>query len=69
MTELSLSLVLPVQNDILFDSILNFEKYPLFMPVQLKYIKILERDESKITTEEKFLFKTIFRYYYGCSIC
>ena len=39
MTELSLSLVLPVQNDILYDSILNFEKYPLFMPVLLKYIK------------------------------
>ena len=61
MTELSLSLVLPVKNNILFDSILDFEKYPLFMPVQLKYVKILERDESKITTEEKFLFKSIFK--------
>ena len=61
MPELSLSLVLPVKNNILFDSILDFEKYPLFMPVQLKYVKILERDESKITTEEKFLFKSIFK--------
>ena len=55
MTELSLSLVLPVKNNILFDSILDFEKYPLFMPVQLKYVKILERDESKITTDKNIL--------------
>ena len=39
----------------------NFEKYPLFMPVQLKYVKVLEKDDSKIITTEKFLFKTIFK--------
>lgn len=61
MTELSLSLVLPVSKDILFNSILDFEKYPLFMPVQLKYVKILENQKSQIITEEKFLFKTIFK--------
>ena len=61
MTELSLSLVLPVSKSILFKAILDFEKYPLFMPVQLKYVKVLEKDDSKIITEEKFLFKTIFK--------
>ena len=61
MTELSLSLVLPVSKNILFKTILDFEKYPLFMPVQLKYVKVLEKDDSKIITEEKFLFKTIFK--------
>lgn len=61
MTELSLSLVLPVSKDILFNSIIDFEKYPLFMPVQLKNVKILKKEESEIITEEKFLFKTIFK--------
>ena len=61
MTELSLSLVLPVSKSILFKAILDFEKYPLFMPVQLKYVKVLEKDDSKIITTEKFLFKTIFK--------
>ena len=31
------------------------------MPVQLKHVKVLEKDDSKIITEEKFLFKTIFK--------
>ena len=61
MTELSLSLELPVDGEILFKSILDFEKYSLFMPVQLKYIKILEKTPSQILTEEKFFFKTIFK--------
>ena len=41
--------------------ILDYENLPMFLPDQLKKIKILEQNETEIITEETFLFSSVFK--------
>ena len=61
MNDLSFSFNSPVQQDILFKTITDFENLPTYLPNQLKEIKILEKTPNSIITEETIFFKTIFK--------
>ena len=41
--------------------ILDYENLTMFLPDQLKKIKIIEQNETEIITEETFLFSSVFK--------
>ena len=57
--EFSMTLKSPISE--LMNTFLDFEKWPRFLPRQLKSVKILERTENGTTTEEILVFKTIVK--------
>ncbi len=57
--EFSINLKSDVEN--LMKTITDFENWPTFLPVQLKDVKIIEKKENEITTEEILVFKTIIK--------
>jgi len=61
MTELSFSFKAPISQNILFKLITDFENLPSYMPVQLKKVEIIEKNNAYTITEETFLLKTIFK--------
>ena len=56
---LEFSMKLPSASDKLRQVILDYENLPMFLPDQLKKIKILEQNEMEVITEETFLFSTV----------
>ena len=42
--------------------ITNFEYYQKFFPNQIKEVKILDRQNNEITTEETIIFSTLIKY-------
>ena len=58
---LEFSMKLPSASDKLRQVILDYENLPMFLPDQLKKIKILEQNEMEVITEETFLFSTVFK--------
>ena len=57
--EFSIKLESDVKN--LMQAIINFENWPNYLPAQLKSVKIIEKRENEITTEEILVFKTIIK--------
>tara|TARA_B100000029_G_scaffold510849_1_gene603364 strand:- start:1247 stop:1675 length:429 start_codon:yes stop_codon:yes gene_type:complete len=49
----------PLKHEIIKKNILDFEYYPNFMK-QIKEVKILEKSDSHISTQETLIFKSIF---------
>jgi ribosome-associated toxin RatA of RatAB toxin-antitoxin module len=47
--------------DKILKKVMDFEKYPEFMPGQLKSVKILKTDNNEILTEETLFFQTVIK--------
>ena len=61
MTELSFSFKTQISQNTLFKLITDFENLPSYMPVQLKKVEIIEKNNIQTITEEIFFFKTLFK--------
>ena len=61
MTELSFSFKTQISQNTLFKLITGFENLPSYMPVQLKKVEIIEKNNIQTITEEIFFFKTLFK--------
>ncbi len=62
MSKLEFSLNLPAAPEKLFALITDFESYTKFFEGYLNSIKILERNEGEIRTEEVFVFRSLFSH-------
>ena len=60
LASLDFTLNLKSPKDRLFELITMYEKYPTFLPQQIREVKILENDFKKTITEETLYFKTFF---------
>ena len=54
MTELSFSFKTQISQNTLFKLITDFENLPSYMPVQLKKVEIIEKNNIQTITEEIF---------------
>lgn len=61
MSKLEFSLNLPAPTEDLIRLSEDFEKLPVFLPDQLKSVKIIDKNEDGITTEEIIVLKTILK--------
>ena len=61
MGDLEFSIKLKSDIKSLMQAIVDFENWPNYLPVQLKSVKIIEKRENEITTEEILVFKTIIK--------
>ena len=61
LASLDFTLNLKSPKDRLFELITMYEKYPTFLPQQIREVKILENDFKKTITEETLYFKTFFK--------
>ena len=61
MTKLEFSINLPADTNHLIDLATQYEKYPFYLPDQLKSVKILEKNNNETITEEILSFSTIFK--------
>jgi len=51
----------PIESEKLMSYITDFESYQKFFPHQIKSIKILDRQDNEITTEETIIFSTLIK--------
>ncbi len=51
----------PIEPEKLMSYITNFESYQKFFPNQIKEVKILDRQNNEITTEETIIFSTLIK--------
>ena len=51
-----------IEPEKLMSYITNFESYQKFFPNQIKEVKILDRQNNEITTEETIIFSTLIKY-------
>ena len=51
----------PIEPEKLMSYITNFEYYQKFFPNQIKEVKILDRQNNEITTEETIIFSTLIK--------
>ena len=51
----------PIESEKLMSYITDFESYLKFFPHQIKSIKILDRQDNEITTEETIIFSTLIK--------
>ena len=51
----------PIEPEKLMSYITDFENYQKFFPHQIKSIKILDRQDNEITTEETIIFSTLIK--------
>ena len=51
----------PVEPEKLFNYIIDFESYQKFFPNQIRSIKVLERQNNEIITEETIIFSTLIK--------
>ena len=51
----------PLEPEKLMSYITDFESYQKFFPHQIKSIKILDRQDNEITTEETIIFSTLIK--------
>lgn len=61
MSDLEFSMVLKSPISELMNSFLDFEKWPNFLPKQLKNVRIINQTDNETTTEEILVFKTIVK--------
>ena len=62
MGNLQFSINSPVEPEKLMSFITDFEYYQNFFPNQIKEVKILERQNNEIITEEAIIFSTLIKY-------
>mgnify|MGYP001250709411 FL=1 len=62
MTNLQFQTNSPIEPEKLMSYITNFESYQKFFPNQIKEVKILDRQNNEITTEETIIFSTLIKY-------
>ena len=62
MTNLQFQTDSPIEPEKLMSYITNFESYQKFFPNQIKEVKILDRQNNEITTEETIIFSTLIKY-------
>ena len=62
MTNLQFQTDSPIEPEKLMSYITNFEYYQKFFPNQIKEVKILDRQNNEITTEETIIFSTLIKY-------
>ena len=51
----------PVEPEKLFNYIIDFESYQKFFPNQIRSVKVLERQNNEIITEETIIFSTLIK--------
>ena len=61
MSKLEFSMKLESSVEELMEVIMDFEKWPTFLPRQLKSVKILKKTENETTIEEILVFKTLVK--------
>ena len=61
MTNLQFQTSSPIEPEKLMSYITNFECYQKFFPNQIKEVKILERQNNEIITEETIIFSTLIK--------
>ena len=61
MTNLQFQTDSPIEPEKLMSYITNFESYQKFFPNQIKEVKILDRQNNEITTEETIIFSTLIK--------
>lgn len=61
MTKLEFSMKLKSSKEKLMEKIMDFEKWPTYLPVQLKSVKIIKETENETTVEEILVFKTLIK--------
>lgn len=59
MTVLEFSLNLPASSTNLIKTATDYENFKKFLPSQIRNIKILEKDNEKIITQETLLFRSV----------
>ena len=59
MTVLEFSLNLPASSTNLIKTATDYENFKNFLPSQIRNIKILEKDNEKIITQETLLFRSV----------
>ena len=62
MSKLEFSMKLESSVEELMEMIMDFEKWPTYLPIQLKSVKILKKNENQITIEEILVFKTLIKH-------
>ena len=61
MKNLQFSINSPIEPEKLMSFITDFESYQNFFPKQIKEVKILERQNNEIITEETIIFSTLIK--------
>ena len=61
MTNLQFQTSSPIEPEKLMSYITNFESYQKFFPNHIKEVKILDRQNNEITTEETIIFSTLIK--------
>ena len=61
MTNLQFQTDSPIEPEKLMSYITSFEYYQKFFPNQIKEVKILDRQNNEITTEETIIFSTLIK--------
>jgi len=61
MTKLEFSMKLESSKEKLMEKIMDFEKWPTYLPIQLKSVKIIKETENETTVEEILVFKTLIK--------
>ena len=61
MTNLQFQTNSPIESEKLMSYITDFENYQKFFPNQIKSVKILDRQDNEITTEETIIFSTLIK--------
>ena len=62
MKNLQFSVNSPIEPEKLMSFITDFESYQNFFPKQIKEVKILERQNNEIITEETIIFSTLIKH-------
>jgi len=58
---LTCSINLPAPKERIIELITDYENLPNYLPQQLKSVKIIEKKNEGILTEDRMIFKTIFK--------
>jgi ribosome-associated toxin RatA of RatAB toxin-antitoxin module len=61
MPKLDFSISLPASSDKLVALSTDYEKFPTYLPDQLKSVKIIEKNDNQIITEETLFFATVLK--------
>lgn len=61
MSKLDFSINLPASAENLMKLSTDYENLPEYLPHQLQSVKIIDKDDDKIITEEILTFKTVFK--------
>ncbi len=59
--KLDFAIVLPCPSDKLYDKLIDFENFKNYIPMQLESVRILEKNDHEILTEEKIVSHTILK--------